>query len=177
MQTPAHSKFSFHGFKLQTAKEDWTFPQIYRVSFFFFSSQEHMNCHVKVMQLFISRCCSPSCCWLVLSWLNSEHGDLLNELMFCICLWTGKLKRHPRHQLCRRGCQDSRREPPSDARAEREGGAAPGTEGGRREVSLLLPPPHPHPREQMAHNICLFTLNNGDAVFRSSALQGIAACI
>lgn len=36
---------------------------------------EHTGCHVKIMQLFIRLCCSPSCCWLVLSQPNL---DLLN---------------------------------------------------------------------------------------------------
>lgn len=97
---------------------------------------EHTGCHVKIMQLLISLCCSPSCCFLILSQLNLDLLNL-NKLIVCICFPAVRCKSHHRHQLCCRSCQDPCREPPADARAERERGAAPDTEGGGGEVSLV----------------------------------------
>lgn len=96
---------------------------------------EHTGCHVKIMQLFISLCCSPSCCRLVLLQLNLDLLNL-NKLIICISFPAVRFKSHHRHQLCCRGRQDPCREPPPDARAERERGAAADTEGGGGEVSL-----------------------------------------
>lgn len=96
---------------------------------------EHTGCHVQIKQLFISLCSSPSCCFLILSQLNLDLLNL-NKLIVCICFPAVRFKSH-RHQLCCWGCQDPCREPPPDARAERERGAAPDTEGGGGEVSLV----------------------------------------
>lgn len=76
---------------------------------------------------------------LLFHFVTAEPGPFLNlnKLIVCICFPAVRFKSHHRHQLCCWGCQDPCRESPPDARAERERGATPDTEGGGGEVSLV----------------------------------------